>query len=54
MSDLTATVIGASGRMGREHVAAYEACGFEITSKLRPPLDIISIASPDSDHAGLV
>ena len=47
MSDLTATVIGASGRMGQEHVAAYEACGVESNGLFS---DIYSIATPDSLH----
>ena len=48
MSDLTATVIGASGRMGQEHVAAYESCGIEV---VRCPPNIVSIATPDDCHA---
>lgn len=51
MSDFTAVVIGASGRMGQEHIAAYEACGVEVVERGG---DIISIASPDYSHAGWV
>lgn len=51
MSDLTATVIGASGRMGREHVAAYEACGVGISAD---KYNIVSIASPDCHHVDAV
>ncbi len=56
MSDLTATVIGASGRMGREHVAAYGACGVEIVPNVFPGHDtnILSIASPDWEHDALI
>ena len=50
MSDLTAVVIGASGRMGREHVAAYEACGVSLVDRI--DAKIISIATPDKYHAG--
>ncbi|KKK62817.1 hypothetical protein LCGC14_3000530, partial [marine sediment metagenome] len=46
---LTACVIGASGRMGREHVAAYEACGIIVSDDLTP--NIVSIATPDWFHA---
>jgi len=55
MADLTAAVIGASGRMGQEHVKAYEACGVELVSMGSFPLpNIISIASPDTSHSNYV
>lgn len=44
---LTAYVIGASGRMGQEHVAAYEACGVEVVEGCGK---IYSIATPDQHH----
>jgi len=57
MSDLTATVIGANGRMGQEHVAAYRACGVELIDfdvAGNDGCNIVSIASPDRTHAGYV
>jgi predicted dehydrogenase len=48
---LTAKVIGADGKMGREHVAAYRECGVKIVD-VRP--DIVSIASPDNTHGEYV
>ena len=51
MSDLTAAVIGASGRMGREHIAAYEACGVDCSKTVWIGADIVSIASPDWFHS---
>ncbi len=60
---LTACVIGASGRMGQEHVAAYEACGVNtVPVILKLPCDqtyvsqtvnigeIVSICTPDAYH----
>ena len=49
MADLTAAIIGAFGRMGREHVAAYESCGVEIVGE--DDADILSIACPDQFHS---
>jgi predicted dehydrogenase len=55
MPDITATVIGADGRMGREHVAAYESLGVDIIS-VTDCIDsaIVSIAAPDSEHGNYV
>lgn len=49
---LTACVIGASGRMGQEHVEAYKACGVEVV-EYQNDAKIISIATPDCTHAGI-
>jgi len=55
MSDLTAAVIGASGRMGQEHVKAYEVCGVQLVRKWGDDdADIVSIASPDAFHSQVV
>lgn len=51
MSELTARVIGADGRMGKEHVAAFQECGVDI---VEGDADIVSIASPDNTHAEYV
>ncbi len=64
---LTACVIGASGRMGQEHVAAYEACGVNVVPViLKLPCDqtyvsqtvnigeIVSICTPDEHHFELL
>ena len=51
MADLTATVIGASGRMGQEHVAAYVSCGVNTSRTVCIGADIVSIASPDWFHS---
>ncbi len=54
MADLTATVIGADGRMGREHVAAYKACGVEVLSQDDFKEGVFSIACPDEYHGTYV
>ena len=51
MAQITVRVIGADGRMGREHVAAYKAAGVEL---VEGKADIVSIASPDNTHGRYV